>query len=1112
MLPLLIAAAHAEPCLEVGDVDALHVEIDFVRSTVVEAWTVGWDDGSCEAGDLTLPSGLSGAQVAEPVATEGRTTVVVDRSRLLDGAGSGTLDPWRATAEVTRVTFRVPSSVPLQVFTDERAHRFAEEDRLEIWWNKGDRSRPQLVWTSWSDWVTAGKALQTDILRNLPTVQDLGTLGRSLRYAKIPELLGRLDAALELKPGGRQGWEPGRPVSEILATGQATANERALILLAMLKAAGHDASPAWFTPDDDPLVPRTLPAPHLLPFPGVAVREGREMLYLDPGTFGARPPEVPARMRGGRVLVAGRHLTVPVDTGAPRGELRIDATLEVQKSGAVEVVADVTPTGAAEQVLRSRLTGLDAPQWPEEVLTWITERGHPRNLVVDVRGLEGEAPLSIQVRYIEPTKLEGTGSTMRGPLRDLMAPRLAALLPPGVTLEERLHVVPPEGSVALTAVRPEHPPSEDVLLNRTLHAEGEELRLGSDWRVLGASAPEQELMRIPKDTELLIFPADSSARRAAKRLELPDTDRSLIDAMLLWHLDQPGKAEKQLARLHRKLSVLELADRIAHYVPPGDQRPWKALLKLVDTDAERIAIIDHLLESGDRRLAWQLATFMAKHSPDPVTRAKALVQAARFQGPEQPDGQADPEGHRAWRDPIKLLERAGTLAQSHPEVVRLELARAYMRQGTPMLAADLLDQAMQDATPLTKAVRAEFGAMTGSYGVDVLGLARQAVDEAPFDPDVRESVGRALAFLGRRRQGVADILLSAELAGNDSTRWLTAARFAADFGDLRAAVFAARRASDLQPDGLVQGVRLQLLAKLARDEEALDLAIRRSKGTSLYGDIGDDLESLVKLAEDQIPQDAYDAEQGLAHPWKLALLRHHVADVESERELLRERAQLHFERGMMEDAALDGSLLLDRHRDSEGARYVLSGVTSRFRHADPESLIRQHLRSASVKDARTDLDIVLGERPSSTGTGDRRNTLKLMRSNPERVAQQATTWPVAMRDFEHPGPTGFADNRYLSAIEGVLAWSDPDRQMTVLVTEKSTGNLPPPFTNLYRTGPTVLSTERGATVVRLDGGALPLFAGVTFRDGRDIWGIGLDPSAARDAVLYGIGTLEPPAP
>ncbi|MCA9570686.1 MAG: hypothetical protein KC656_22750, partial [Myxococcales bacterium] len=752
--------------------------------------------------------------------------------------------------------------------------------------------------------------------------------------------------------------------ADVLASGRGTPTERGLILLAMLREAGFDARPAWFTPDDNPVLPRTLPAPHLLLYPAIGVRVGKEILYIDPGTTGARPPEVPARMRGGRVLVAGRHLTVPIDTGAPRGEVRISADLQVARSGQITVVADLVPTGAAEQVLRSLLSRLDAPEWPAAVTPWITPRGDLRDLVVDVKGLDGLEPFRVILRYTEPTKLQGTGTTLRGPVRDIVAPWLAETLPPGIAIEERIRVVPPEGLLALTAIRPEHGESNAILLNRSLATEGTELMLSSDWRVLGARSPGAELQKLPKDTEVLLFPADATARRAAKRLDLADNDKAVIDALLLWRLDEPEKARKVLDRLHpRKLSVIELGALIAHYASPGDRRPWQALVTLVGTDDERIAVIDDLVTTGDRRLAWQLATFMAKNSADPVARTKALVQVARFQGPEQPDGQADPEGHKAWRDPIKLLEKASSLAGDRQDLVRLELARAFLRQGTPMAAEDLLDKAMEAPTPLTKAVRAEFGAMTGVQGVDVLGLVKEAIAEAPFDPDVRESAGRALAFLGRRRQGVADILLAAELAGNDSTRWLTAARFAADFGDLRAAVFAARRASDLEPRGLVQAVQLQLLAKLARNTSALELAVRRSGGTPLYDDIPDDLDSLVTLAANQIPQDPVEAAEGKAHPWKLALLRHHVGDVESDPRLLLERAMLHYERGMTEDAAQDGSLLLDRYQSPDGARFVLGGVTARFRHADPASLVRRYTRSAEVRDALVDLELVTGGRP-----------------------------------------------------------------------------------------------------------------------------------------------------
>ena len=115
-----------------------------------------------------------------------------------------------------------------------------------------------------------------------------------------------------------------------------------------------------------------------------------------------------------------------------------------------------------------------------------------------------------------------------------------------------------------------------------------------------------------------------------------------------------------------------------------------------------------------------------------------------------------------------------------------------------------------------------------------------------------------------------------------------------------------------------------------------------------------------------------------------------------------------------------------------------------------------------------------------------------------------------MQDFEREGPEGYSPNRDLSRVRGVLAWSSTPLQRTVLRTERATGDLPPPIVNLYENGPTVLSTQRGASVVRLEGGGIPVYAGVTLADGQDVVGLGLNPASARDAVLAGIGALEPP--
>jgi hypothetical protein len=305
-------------------------------------------------------------------------------------------------------------------------------------------------------------------------------------------------------------------------------------------------------------------------------------------------------------------------------------------------------------------------------------------------------------------------------------------------------------------------------------------------------------------------------------------------------------------------------------------------------------------------------------------------------------------------------------------------------------------------------------------------------------------------------------------------------------------VFASRRASDLAPAQLVPAILLQRFAILARDEEQVLVAQERSK---------------EKIGDSDDP--SFDALIELAPEYELALLRHHTGEVEGDRKLLRRRAELHYERHMFEDAALDGSLLLDRHRDNLGARYLAAGVLSRFRHHDPEKLLSGYTNTESAREARMDVQLVLGETP--VPQGDRGKTLTDTRYRPEKVASAAPTWPLGMKVFEHEPPPRFQVNKILSNIPGVLGWSDPSRQISILRTEKSTGDLPPPIGVLFRTGPTVLSTARGAAVVRLDGGGLPMYAGVTIDNGQDVIGLGLTPQAARDAVLYGIGALEIPS-
>ncbi len=1096
MLMLVAATVWASPCSDGVQVTDYRMVVDADERQANETWILDAPsvEASCPDG-LDLPPDLAGAVAQAPF----KGTIEVTRRRALDDRDSGSLIPWTASASDTRVQLRTARGGSMQVFADDVAHITSEvqgkRDIIDVWWPKGTESPPQLIWTDWPSWESAGSINAQPVRSWIPSTRALGPLGRSLKGAEIDALVSRLDAQLTVEPTEMLGWSEPREIGAVLSSGSATPSERGLILLSMLRGADYDALPAWFTSADDPSIPRTIPAPHLLDKPAIAVRDRRgDTVYIDPGERAARPPEVPARMRGGRVLAAGRHLNVPLDSAAPRGEVRIDADLTVDETGRIKVYARLSAFGAAEQALRSEVDGLDAMQWPEVVGSWLTPRGTLRDLVVGVEGLDGLEPFAIEIRFSEPTRLGGYGLALKGDVPDLIAPGLAEQLPPGIAIAERLKVVPPEGMVVLTAVRPDHERDPDVLLNRTLTTDTRALTLVSDWRVLTDDDPSSRLAAFTRPTQVLVFPdADKKGKQATKRLDLPEADQRVVEAMLLWRLGLDKKAARTLDKLHPDLPVAELAKLLAKYVPPGDRRPWIALVELVDSDTERIAVIDGLVEIGDQRLGWQLATALTR-SEDLETRTRALVQVARLQGPK-PDARSDPEGANAWREPLKILEVAHKRAGPHKDLVRTELARAYIRAGRPMEASEVLDRAMDYPDARKRAVYAEFGGITGVYGIDVLGLVSTALREAPYDPDVHEAAGRALAAIGRRREGVAEVLRSAELAGNDASRWISAAEMAAEYGDLRAAIFAARRASDLAPSRLVPAILLQQLAILAGDEEQIRIGRERS-GEELFTVSDPTAEgALTRLIE-------------LAPDYELALLRYHTDEVERDRTLLARRARLHHERHMYEDAALDGALLLDRHNDHDGARYVAAGLLSRVRHQNPLEVVADHTRSSEVREARMDLQLVLGQLPRAEG--ERGKVVNNARYRPERVAKASTTWPLGMKDFEADAPPGFELNKLLSGVVGVLAWSDASRQMTVLRTERSAGDLPPPLDQLYDNGPTVLSTARGAAVVRLESGGIPVYAGVTIENGQDVVGLGLTPAAARDAVLYGIGALERP--
>ena len=686
----------------------------------------------------------------------------------------------------------------------------------------------------------------------------------------------------------------------------------------------------------------------------------------------------------------------------------------------------------------------------------------------------------MEIRFGLPEPLSMRGSAFQGTLPDLVAPLLAAELPAGLVLTERTEILPPAGTVALTAVQPALPTTSALLIHRALDVDGPSLTLGSTWRLRTTDMdPVDALAEATGATRLLITPADPrGARGVIKRFDLPSADSAAVSVLAAWRGDDERAANKALGRLLKTTDVPGAVTLFQRYSTPGERRPWLALYDRSETTEDRFAVIDGLGEMGDQRLGWELATQLTT-DPELGARTDALVRVARLQG-DQPDQASDPAGHRAWRNPIELLEYTRKRAGTHELRVLPALATALMRGGRAMDAGELLQR---PSTPLEIALRAEYGARTGAFGIPVRALVATALGMAPDDPDVIEATGHALARLGDRTGGIGQLILSAELANTDLHRWSSVSRAAAEYGDLAASHYASRRASDLAPTDAVAARQLQRSGMLVRSASDIRLGVKRLNGRTLYDD-ETDLGTLISRAPEL----------------ELALLRFHESDVLGDANLLRRRMELHREAAMVQGSARDGALLKLRHRSNAGRDAITAGRTSQFWTADPSS--------GASPAARMHIQLATGQpvRPAGAGAA----IWYTLRRNPEKLAEDAPTWPVGMTDAEFPPIDNYAVDKALGAVAGVTAQSSTRYQRSLLLTERAVGDLPPPLANLYDAGPTVLSTARGIRVVRLEGGPIPLFAAVTLFEGRDLIGLGLTPTSARDAVEQALGEVPTP--
>jgi tetratricopeptide (TPR) repeat protein len=1110
------AAAPAAPVLVQSH--QAFVRITGGRATVSTTWSIVVLDPARAEG-LRAPAGLDGAEARG-------ASVRYSELRLPPGLAAGTTLTFTATAATVLEPFS-PSGVfrtvlglpvaraevvvravgaPLGVWCDPTGRpEWASDKRDEVrivWRDVEPDAMAEAVWSGGRSWIDEGRELVAQVEGRLPA-----RLGRDLTQdlaGMTPTTAAQtVFRAIRLIPGPDVGWT-GRAGDRALAEGAGTRAERGLVLIALLRAAGYAPIPALYRPSSLPgSVPPGLTAPSLLPRPVIAVPMGDQVLWIDPGADWVQLPSLPTELTGATVWVPGDLPRALSTAGAPDGTLSISGEIRLDRDGPATFAVVITSVGAADELLRDRLGSLDdagRAAWFRDLLAeaW---PGIERVTVAASGMGSRDLPVSLTVRgqLPRPTRavVDGVFTTS---VRALLAPALAAAAPPRLFIREELSIASPPGLTLLTATEAPRVTHPAAVVHQIARADGDRVLLTTDVERPRRHLPPSEDARARQvlaraaasGPELLhLAEATPAVARRARASGLAPEERVALEAAILWRAARYPAARKLLRRFLEPVGLGALDTALRRIQAPYELR--RELVDLPVTEADRLATVPLLVAMGRTDEAWARAAEVASTQVHAL-RVDARLHLVALQPPQRPDPAVDPEAAARWRDPMELLGEAEASAQRAPgggpdPRVLTAKARLLLAQGEVDASLALLRQAAaRSDDPGVAILLAEVSARAGVPLDRVEASLQAAIDAASDDPSVYARVSDTLASLGARDEALAHALTAARLAGRDAAAWRRAAERALAAGELATALHAAERASSLALTDVEAANLLTRTATLAGRTDLATVGWGRG-GTALATSDAPTAAELVGLvAEDEL----------------LGVLRYHDDEVIGDPSLLSLRAELELAAGRRARAARDGTLLWERHRIARGALVAFAATVGVVWTSDgAEDLDEVAQLDPAARAARIEHRALLGARID----GDLRRGDTDPRARVWRAAVAGADALAAEDPAFTPGlppsdvaPRGFVRNRVLGAGRGVAAWSSALAEQAVL---RQTGDreLPPPLSALYTVEtPALAALPDGGKLVRLTGGALPLYAAIRTVGHERILGLGHSPEAAARAL------------
>jgi tetratricopeptide (TPR) repeat protein len=973
----------------------LDVRIDANRRlTETQVWTVRIDDpAACVAG-LVAPPGLDGAVDGEalileetlivPADAAAGTTFTLTATRRTDkGEHSGVF----STApdlplERAEVTIQVAGKQGLTVWADPKGD--------PLWSTKGGRSASvrwagmpagdptRAVWSTWPDWVGAGQEVDRAVDARMADKQQLGReMASDLGATNLPELARRVFQQVKLRQGEIGSWDTSRNAGDIAKSGEGDAAERGIALIALLRAAGYDARPAWYRPISarGPF-PITVAAPAMLPRPLVQARDTKgRILWIDPGSDQVAVPQMPSSLVGATVWVPGDLPTQLQNDAVVDGSVTINTQATVDGEGNVTWNASIEAAGTAQEWIRRLLGTLDQ-DGQTKALKRLAESARPgieRFAITSSGTSDPYKSLKITVSGHDDAVFKPFGAGMRGEVRPVLAPAMAAWLPPKIEVREYVDILGPTNLMIVANTRPGPAYDPDAQVDREARRAGPRLQLSvqaerpyaSTSSGRDAAASRFLGVEAQKGVEVLLFPAPSGAtvKTLAAVEGLGAAERLALEALVWWGAGNDAKANKVLKKALKTHTVAELAPMFAAWLDPADERPWVALDALLAPEAEtdRLEVLLAMDAHDFERLAW-LQGHQLSRSTNPNIAAEGLLVVLANQPDEKPDANVDPDGAAIWTPEADIVQAAVARAtEAGGEVLqRARRISAEWALEEGVNAEQALNMLPQD-TPSARALH--LTQFARSYpNAEVHRRVREVVAQAPADPVVAHHAATAMASIGAHEEALAYGLGAARLAHDDPTRWIRASELALTAGRLNLALQAAQRASDLEPTSKPAALALHALAVLALDDQAEATARER-------GNLGKRDPAWPPSVDDLL---AVAPPSGL-----LAVLQYHERAVLESPMLLGLRAQLRTDAGQHDEAARDSINLATLHGDSKGYALAFAASAGRVFGNGSYDLL-----------ATPDNDLALLTRMEYrllTGSGDARVDARALRDEPPRA-------------------------------------------------------------------------------------------------------------------------------